>query len=102
MSLNYSNEALITLHMVDMTDAVRRLSLAFLLVLLVAGLAGHLVTPASPLTHANESICAFHTGFLAPEIPQPNAVAARVAVQPDLDISIAFCLGGKVSHPPTL
>lgn len=88
--------------MANMTDTFWRISLAFLLLLLLAGLVGHWISAADDFQHESESACAFHAGILIPEIPQSQVVEMHVFLQPAPGNIIALCLGGKISHPPTL
>ncbi len=94
------NEALTTFYMIDMMSTMRRIPLAFLLILLLIGLAGHIISPACCIEDTPEFCCSSEASILTAEIPQLYAVAEHVLLLPDPDISTAFCLGGKIYHPP--
>ncbi len=85
-----------------MTTA-RRLFVVLLLALVMISFAGHLLNAVSGSPHPFfESICAFHTGVIAPEIvpvfnDQPSFEPAAVS-----DDTPALCLGVHIHHPPTM
>lgn len=84
-----------------MADLLRRLSLALLLVLLLIGLAGHLVAPTGNYHHtAQELSCAIHNGMI-----QPNGLKSLTYESALIDLeqasTYAFSLSAKISHPPT-
>lgn len=85
-----------------MADLLRRLSLALLLVLLLFGLAGHLILPASNVHHtAPESTCAIHNGMIQPNGLKSLAHESAIIVGGKQDSTNALCLSAKIYHPPT-
>ena len=79
-----------------------RLMLAVLLVLVMFGFAGHLVTAANPLHHATpESTCALHTGFLAPMLLAFFLVPARDLPIFSPDVFEILRVLAKIPRPPT-
>lgn len=88
--------------MVDMTDLMRRLSLALLLFLLLVGAAGHLFLSTTNPSHvAQEANCPIHSGMAQPEKPQPFTLKPVVTIGETQDGMRAFNLSAKISHPPT-
>ncbi|MEW5830360.1 MAG: hypothetical protein AB1846_15840 [Chloroflexota bacterium] len=80
----------------------RRLSLALLLALLLVGLAGHLILPASNSHHtARESTCAIHNGMIQPNGLKSLSYEPTITIGVIQDGTIALCLSAKISHPPT-
>ena len=85
-----------------MTNLLRRLSLAFLLALLLVGLAGHLLSPACGASYtASESICAIHAGMLHPDAPQPFPGKSVITSGTKQDGVRTLCLSTEIPHPPT-
>lgn len=85
-----------------MADLLRRLSLALLLVLLLFGLAGHLILPTSNIHHnAPESTCAIHNGMIQPNGLKSLARKSAVGIGEIQDCTNALSLSAKISHPPT-
>jgi hypothetical protein len=88
--------------MADMTDLIRRLSLALLLFLLLVGAAGHLFLSADNTSHAaQEANCPIHSGMAQPEKAQPFTLKPAVTIGETQDGTRAFNLSAKISHPPT-
>ena len=88
--------------MADMTDLIRRLSLALLLLLLLAGAAGHLFLSADNTSHATqEANCPIHSGMAQTEKVQPFTLKPAVTIGEIQDCTRAFNLNVKISHPPT-
>lgn len=86
----------------DMTDFIRRLSLALLLFLLIFGAVGHLFSSANNTSHAaQEANCPIHSGVAQPERAQPVTLKPAVTVGEKQDSTHAFNLSVKISHPPT-
>lgn len=85
-----------------MTDLIRRLSLVFLLALLLVGLAGHLIVPVSGIHHAApESACAIHAGMIQPNGLKSLLYEPAIAIRVIQDGTNALCLAVTISHPPT-
>jgi hypothetical protein len=81
----------------------RRLSVAFLLVLLLIGLSGHLLAPASGSHHTlAESNCAIHQGVNLPTQLQSPWNESGMSPEPTRDDTCVLDLASKISHPPTL
>ncbi len=81
----------------------RRLSLAFLLVLLLIGFSGHLLAPVGGSHHVlSESTCAIHQGFNLPANLQSSWNESGLSPEPTLDETSVLDLVLKISHPPTL
>lgn len=79
----------------------QRLSLLFLLLLLLFGLAGHLFTPANSMQHAiSESACALHAGIMFPENLNSTWSGPDTSLEPVHDSTRAICLAAKIPHPP--
>jgi hypothetical protein len=79
----------------------QRLSLLFLLFLLLFGLAGHLFTPANGMQHDNsESACAIHAGIIFPEKLNSTWIGPDTSLEPINDNTRAICLAAKIPHPP--
>ena len=88
--------------MADMTDLIRRLSLALLLFLLIVGVAGHLFLSQNNSSHAaQEANCPIHSGMAQPEKAQPFTLKPAITMGETQDDSRAFNLATKISHPPT-
>ncbi len=80
----------------------RRLSLAFLLILLLIGIAGHLLAPVGGSHHIlSESACAFHHGINLPMNLQPAWNESGISPEPTHDDTCVLDLVLKISHPPT-
>lgn len=80
----------------------RRLSLAFLLVLLLIGMAGHLLAPVGGSHHIlSESTCAFHQGINLPANIQSSWIELSSSPAPTHDHTCVLGLVVKISHPPT-
>lgn len=83
--------------------ALRRLSLALLLILLLIGIAGHLLAPASGTHHVlTEFGCAIHQGVNLPAHLQSSWNEAGISPEPAHDDSCVLDLVLKISRPPTL
>jgi len=81
----------------------RRLSLAILLVLLLVGIAGHLLVPVGGSHHAlSESMCLIHQGFNLSANLQASWSTSSIALDPSPDETCVLDLVLKISHPPTL
>ena len=81
---------------------LRRLSLAFLLLLLLFSMAGHALQTVDGAHHAlSESTCAFHHGMNAPMNMPRSWVETGISPEPVLDQSGAFGLVLNIPHPPT-
>ena len=77
----------------------KRLALIILLVLIVIGFTGHLLSPAH---HAiSESPCTFHSGFLSPEPLVVSVIEVRVQPCFSQTIICALSVVAKIPHPPT-
>jgi hypothetical protein len=86
----------------EMTDLIRRLSLALLLFLLLVGVSGHLFLSADNTSHAaQEANCPIHSGMAQPEKEQPFTRKPAVTIGEIQDSTHAFNLSVKISHPPT-
>ncbi len=85
--------------MADMTDLIRRLSLALLLFLLIVGVAGHLFLSVNNNT-AREANCPIHGGMVQPEKAQPLTHMSAITIGEILDGTCALSLGAKIPHPP--
>jgi hypothetical protein len=84
-----------------MTDLMRRLSLALLLFLLIAGLAGHLLLSVNNTSHtAREANCPIHSGMVQPEKAQPCTHKPAITIGETKDGTRALSLGAKIPHPP--
>ncbi len=82
---------------------LQRLILAILLVLVVFGLAGHLLAPAAGIHQAvSEATCAFHVGCLAPVFPASDAIKPRDLPILSQGAARALCMTTKIPHPPTV
>ena len=87
----------------EMTDLIRRLSLALLLLLLLAGAAGHLFLSADNTSHAaQEANCPIHSGMAQPEKAQPFTLKPAITIGEIQDGTRALNLSAKISHPPTI
>ncbi len=83
--------------------ALRRPSLALLLVLLLIGIAGHLLAPVGGSHHVlSESTCAIHHGMNLPANLQSFWNESSLAPEPTNDDNCVLNLVLKISHPPTL
>lgn len=81
----------------------RRLSLAFLLVLLMIGIAGHMLAPVGGSPHVlSESTCAIHHGMNLPANLQSFWTESSLSPEPTYDDTCILDLVLKISHPPTL
>lgn len=80
----------------------RRLSLAFLLVLLLMGLSGHLIAPLSGSHHfLSESTCALHHSIDVPANLQPSSNEWSCSPVSTKDDASALDLVLPIPHPPT-
>ena len=87
----------------SMNDIVRRLFLTFLLILLMIGLSGHLLAPASGSHHIlSESTCAFHHGINLPANLPSSWNESGISPEPTRDHTRILELVLQISHPPTL
>ena len=85
----------------DMTT-LQRLSLAFLLILLLFSVAGHALQTVDRAHHAlSESTCAFHHGMNVPMNFPRCWAETGISLEPVLDQSSAFGLVLNIPHPPT-
>ena len=85
----------------DMTAIIRRLSLVFLLFLLIVGVSGHLFLSATNTAHAaKEANCPIHSGMYQPEKAQPFTHKPAITIRETQDGTRALSLGAKVPHPP--
>lgn len=81
----------------------RRLSLVFLLVLLLIGITGHMLAPAGGSHHVlSESTCAIHHGMNLPANVQSFWTESSLSPEPTYDYTCVLNLVLKISHPPTL
>ena len=88
--------------MADMTDLIRRLSLALLLFLLIVGSVGHFFLSTTNTFHAaQEANCPIHSDMAQPERGQPFTLKPAMTIGETQDSTRAFNLGAKISHPPT-
>ena len=82
---------------------LRRLALAFLLVLFLIGIAGHLLAPVSVSHHIlSESTCVIHQGVNLPANLQSFWNESGISPEPTRDETRVLDLVLKISHPPTL
>jgi len=80
----------------------RRLSLVLLLLLMLIGIAGHVIQPASGSHHIlSDSTCAFHHGINVPMSLQPFWDGSGISLEPTHDDSCALDLVLNIHHPPT-
>ena len=80
----------------------RKLSLAFLLILLLFSVASHLLQTVDGVHHAlSESTCAFHHGMNMPMNFPRSWAETGISLEPVLDHSSAFGLVLNIPHPPT-
>jgi len=80
----------------------RRLALAFLLVLLLIGIAGHMLAPVGGSHHVlSESTCAIHHGMNLPANLQSFWNESSLSPVPTYDDTCVLDLVLKISHPPT-
>jgi|GEM_PF-2122711 len=85
-----------------MVNTLQRLTLAFLLILLLIGIAGHLVAPASGSHHfLSETNCAFHHGMNVPVSVQPSWSESGNAPEPAQDDTCTLDIVLNIPHPPT-
>jgi len=84
-------------------NTFHRLILAVLLVLVVVGLAGHILAPGAGYQHAaSESTCTLHTGFLAPVFQASYGIEAYGLSIFSQGAPHALGLIAKIPHPPTI
>ncbi len=89
--------------MVSMKNTLQRLGLLLILLLLLLGLAGHLLVPAGGAHHfQSESTCAFHHGMNLPAKLQTSRIESGSSLEPTHDNSCVLGFVVKISHPPTL
>ena len=89
--------------MADMTPIIRRLSLVFLLLIVILGTAGHLFSSAANTSHiTQEANCPIHSGMAQPERIQPYTHQPAMMIAEALDGTHDFDLDTKISHPPTI
>lgn len=82
---------------------LRRLSLAFLLVLILVGMAGHMLAPVGGSHQIfSESTCAIHHGMNLPANLQSFWNESGISLEPTHDDTCVLDLVLKISHPPTL
>ena len=80
----------------------RRISLAFLLVLLLIGMAGHLLASVGGSHHIlSESTCAIHHGMNLPSNLLSSWNESSLSPEPTHDDTGVLDLVLKISHPPT-
>ena len=88
--------------MVSMKNALQRLGLILLLVLLLLGFAGHLLAPTGGAHHIqSEATCAFHQGMNLPANIQSSWNEVGISPAPTHDNTCVLDLILKISHPPT-
>lgn len=81
----------------------RRLSVTFLLVMLLIGVAGHLLAPVGGSHHVlSESTCPIHQGINVPANLQATWSTSSASLEPSRDDTCVLVLVLKISHPPTL
>ena len=103
MSLTCFSVVSITFYTDSIVNTLRRLTLGFLLILLLFGVAGHLLAPAGGMQHIqSESTCAFHLGINLPGWLQTAWNFVGISPEPVHDNACAFYLILKISHPPSL
>lgn len=89
--------------MADRFSSLRRLAIVFLLVLLLAGVAGHLFFAPGAAAHAaQESTCPLHSGMLFAERPQALNSQPSVSIGERRDNACDLSLSAEISHPPTI
>ena len=87
----------------DMTVQIRRMILAFLVILLLGSMGGHLFLVSSNPAHAvQESTCPIHNGMLHAEKPQPLATQPAISIENAQDGGRALGLSAEILHPPTV
>ena len=80
----------------------QRLSLVFLLLLLLISIGGHLLAPVGGSHHVlSESTCAFHQGINLPANLQPSWNESGISLEPTHDNTCVLNLVLKIPHPPT-
>ena len=87
----------------SMVNNLRRLFLAFLLILLLIGLSGHLIAPSGGSHHVfSESTCAFHQGVNLPANFQPSWNESGTAPEPARNNTCALDVVINIPHPPAI
>lgn len=87
----------------NVVKVLRRLSLAFLLILLLTGIAGHMLAPVGGSHHVlSESSCAIHQGVNFPANFQSSWSKSGISPEPTHDGTCILDLVLKISHPPAL
>ena len=82
---------------------LRRLALAFLLVLFLIGIAGHMLAPVGGSNHfLSESTCAIHHSMNLPANLQSFWNESGISLELTHDDTCVLDLVLKISHPPTL
>ena len=82
---------------------LRRFVLAALLVFVVVGFAGHLISAPGLGNHANaEASCAFHAGFLLPGFPVAHSGQPPAYAILPMQMDTAWNMAAKIPHPPTV
>jgi hypothetical protein len=80
----------------------RRLSLAFLFLLLLIGLSGHLLAPAGGAHHIlSESTCVLHQGINLPANLPSSWNESGIPPEPTRDNTCVLDLVLQIPHPPT-
>jgi hypothetical protein len=86
-----------------MIGILKRLSILFLLLLLVLGAAEHLFLTVPGTNHtAQEASCPIHGGVVQSEQAQPLPHVSVQLIGEIRDNSSAFDLSAKIAHPPTI
>ena len=95
---NYFSAVSTTFYTADMTDLIRRLCLAILLVLLTAGVAGHSFLSVNNISHtAREANCPIHNGMARSEKAQPFTHKPAITIGETQDGTRALSLCSKIS-----